>query len=352
VNCNCNSCSLAARPGYSNHQSDHALDLNTSDAGVLNWLNNHADEYGFARTVPSEAWHWEYWGAVDFDGPCVGPPIPDECRTGNYDGAFCDDDGQSTEESHDRLKRELDVDFHCADKGGNPAFCAKDEVTRAQSMFVLGKAADIPLANHPNAFTDDNGHPREKYLNAAKAYGILLGSNGRVNPDGKKAYGVFSGYNGGTEVRPDAIATRDTLAIVLSRMYALPETTTDYFSDDNGSANEAWHNKVGAAGLFTGYDDGNGGKAFKGSNEATKSTLATLATRAANAGLVPVWVTPAPPPEEPPPADDTTTDVDPAPSDPVDDAPPDDAPPADDPEPVEDGMVLLALSARRRRSRG
>ena len=34
INCNCNNCNLAAKPGYSNHQSGHALDLNTSAPGV------------------------------------------------------------------------------------------------------------------------------------------------------------------------------------------------------------------------------------------------------------------------------------------------------------------------------
>ncbi len=50
---------LAARPGYSNHQSGLALDLNTSSSGVYNWLSRNASRYGFRRTVPSEAWHWE-----------------------------------------------------------------------------------------------------------------------------------------------------------------------------------------------------------------------------------------------------------------------------------------------------
>ena len=50
---------LAARPGYSNHQSGLALDLNTSGAGVYGWLAANASRYGFRRTVPSEAWHWE-----------------------------------------------------------------------------------------------------------------------------------------------------------------------------------------------------------------------------------------------------------------------------------------------------
>jgi D-alanyl-D-alanine carboxypeptidase len=52
---------LAARPGESNHQSGHALDLNTSSPGVLRWLQRNAQRFGFRRTVPSEAWHWEWW---------------------------------------------------------------------------------------------------------------------------------------------------------------------------------------------------------------------------------------------------------------------------------------------------
>jgi hypothetical protein len=270
VNCNCNSCNLAARPGTSNHQSGHALDLNTSDSGVYSWLNNHAREFGFARTVPSEIWHWEYWGARDFDGPCGGPQIPEECRTGHYDGEFCDDDGQSTEESHDRLKNELGVNFHCSDVGGHDAFCGTKEVTRAQSMFVLGKSQDMPMANHPNAFRDDNDHALESYMNAAKDYGVLLGQGGRGNPDGK--------------------ATRSTLAVMLTRIYLLPAADRDYFDDDDNNPNEDFHNRVAAAGLIGGYADNNGGrKDFKADSLATRNTLATLAVKAFDKHLVPVW---------------------------------------------------------------
>lgn len=70
INCNCNNCNLAAPPGYSNHQSGHALDLNTSSGGVLAWLNAHGAEHGFERTVPSEDWHWEWWGGGPGGGPC------------------------------------------------------------------------------------------------------------------------------------------------------------------------------------------------------------------------------------------------------------------------------------------
>jgi hypothetical protein len=68
--CSCNMCNLASPPGYSNHQSGSALDLNTSDYGVYNWLTNRAWEFDFHRTVPSETWHWVYYGGGPGGGPC------------------------------------------------------------------------------------------------------------------------------------------------------------------------------------------------------------------------------------------------------------------------------------------
>jgi len=56
---------LAARPGYSNHESGRALDIYITDYRVLEWLQNHGAEYGFHRTVPGEAWHWEYLGGYE-----------------------------------------------------------------------------------------------------------------------------------------------------------------------------------------------------------------------------------------------------------------------------------------------
>lgn len=50
---------LAAPPGFSNHQSGKALDLNTSAPGVYRWLANHGGAHRFRRTVASEKWHWE-----------------------------------------------------------------------------------------------------------------------------------------------------------------------------------------------------------------------------------------------------------------------------------------------------
>lgn len=52
---------LASKPGQSNHQSGHALDLETRSPRVRLWLKRHAYQFGFRRTVPCERWHWEYW---------------------------------------------------------------------------------------------------------------------------------------------------------------------------------------------------------------------------------------------------------------------------------------------------
>lgn len=74
INCSCNNCNVAAKPGYSNHQSGHALDINTASPGVYNWLANHGGSYGWERTVPSEDWHWEWWGGGPAaNGPCGKP---------------------------------------------------------------------------------------------------------------------------------------------------------------------------------------------------------------------------------------------------------------------------------------
>jgi len=54
---------LAAKPGWSNHQSGRALDLVLQVDGAFEWLQKHARSYGFKRTVHGEPWHWELVGS-------------------------------------------------------------------------------------------------------------------------------------------------------------------------------------------------------------------------------------------------------------------------------------------------
>lgn len=88
VNCNCNNCNLAAPPGYSNHQSGHAFDLNTTGYGgaVYNWLAANAASYGFANTVAGEHWHWEWWEGGPGGGICSLNHPP----RGRFEAADCE----------------------------------------------------------------------------------------------------------------------------------------------------------------------------------------------------------------------------------------------------------------------
>jgi hypothetical protein len=303
INCNCNNCNLAARPGYSNHQSGHALDLNTSDAGVYDWLTERGGSFGFSRTVSSEPWHWEWWGDnSDYPGPCGEPPPPTACDSGTFVGTFCDDDDSTSANAHECLAVDLNVDFHCDDVAGQPAYCGTRIATRAEAIDVLLRAGGAPLVDgagvaFPNAFDDDDGQPQEPAINAARAYGIVFG-------DGARA------------VTPAGIATRSMMAVVLSRAYALPEATQDYFSDDNGSSVEAFHNRVAAAGLSSGC----GGGRYCGDANADRSALARFACGASTFTAVPVWAVAEPPP--PPPDEEPTPDPLPPPVVPEEPPPP------------------------------
>ncbi len=88
VNCNCNNCNLAATPGYSNHQSGHAFDVNTTGYGgsVYNWLNANGASFGFANTVAGEHWHWEWWEGGPGGGVCLVNSPPQ----GSFDAAACE----------------------------------------------------------------------------------------------------------------------------------------------------------------------------------------------------------------------------------------------------------------------
>jgi hypothetical protein len=147
INCNCNNCNLAAKPGASNHQSGHALDLNTSSPGVYTWLSNHGDQFGFERTVPSEAWHWEWWGQDDGDGPCNDddkdndgvkddkdncPNVKNAGQTdtdGDGKGDACDgdDDSDGIADETDNCPKKANAAQADADRDGKGDACEQDD---------------------------------------------------------------------------------------------------------------------------------------------------------------------------------------------------------------------------------
>lgn len=143
----CNSGNLAAKPGYSNHQNGKALDLTTSD-----WLTQNAASYGFTRTVPSEAWHYEFNGA-DPGGQCDG----DTATTTTGDPVAADDtaDAAAGEPTSDPT-----FDPSAADGGVDDPFDPNDP----------NAGGDVTDPNDPNAvdpssgqddpsYQDDDGYP-------------------------------------------------------------------------------------------------------------------------------------------------------------------------------------------------
>jgi len=53
---------LAAYPGHSNHQHGQAIDVDVVSQDAYDWMHANAPRMGWRRTVPSEPWHWEYFG--------------------------------------------------------------------------------------------------------------------------------------------------------------------------------------------------------------------------------------------------------------------------------------------------
>jgi len=80
-------------------------------------------------------------------------------------------------------------------------------------------------------------------------------------------------------VKRGLVATRTTAAVILCRMYSLPETDVDYFSDDDGDAAEHWHNSAAAPASSRAGTTATAPE-VQGRRPTTRSQLATLAARA------------------------------------------------------------------------
>ncbi len=123
-------------------------------------------------------------------------------------------------------------------KGCNPPlndqFCPEDNLTRGQLAAMMARALELP-ASSTDFFTDDDGTVFEEDINKIAEAGITFGCN-----------------VAGTEYCPDDLVSRGELAAMFDRGFALADTTTDYFTDDDGHLFEESINRLAAAGITKG----------------------------------------------------------------------------------------------------
>ena len=141
----CNNGNLAARPGYSRHQSGHAVDINTGYRGVVSWLDRNASRYGFYNPIRSrEPWHWEYTQSRDPKrnqaGMCDDPVAPP------FSPPFSDDENSPHEDAIDALF-EAGLVTGCV-QGDRPKFCPEERLTRGQAAALRATRTVIHTPCH------------------------------------------------------------------------------------------------------------------------------------------------------------------------------------------------------------
>ncbi len=156
INCSCNDCNQAATPGYSNHQSGHALDINTG-GGTYGWLAAHGGDYGFTETVQGEPWHWEWWGGGPGGGVCDISIAP----TGYLDAADCET-VHGWAQDPDAPDVAIDVHVYFNGPTGDPnaigvPMTANEE--RADLCMSLGSCAHGYTMDIPASLRDGAMHP-------------------------------------------------------------------------------------------------------------------------------------------------------------------------------------------------
>ena len=115
---------------------------------------------------------------------------------------------------------------------GGDRFCPRSVVTREQMASFLGRALDLP-ATSTDFFTDDERSAHEPDINRLAA----SGTTGGCAPD---------------RFCPSGSVTREQMASFLGRALDLPATSTDFFTDDEGSPHETDINRLAASGITGG----------------------------------------------------------------------------------------------------
>lgn len=156
---------------------------------------------------------------------------PVASRQTTFTPPFRDDDGLPYEKEIVALAN-AGITTGC----GNERFCPFGYVSRAEMASFLQRALGL-RAPSVDFFWDDTFSGHQAAINAIAGANISTGcGNGRYCPA--------------------TAVSRGEMATFLQRALGLPQSTRDYFWDDNGSPHEAAINSVAAAGISTGCGTG------------------------------------------------------------------------------------------------
>ena len=117
----------------------------------------------------------------------------------------------------------------------NDRFCPDDPVTRGQMGAFVSRAFGLEPTD-TDYFADDDGTTFEGDINRLAASGIAKGCDPPSN----------------TAFCPKDPVLRKHMAAFLARALALPPTTVDYFTDDDGTTFEGDINRLAEAGITLG----------------------------------------------------------------------------------------------------
>ena len=253
--------SLAAKPGNSNHETGLALDVDESSS----WRSS-LEGHGFSWLGSSDPVHFDYVGsgaedlrgldvlafqrlwnrnnpqdkiAEDGDwGPGTEARMKKSPANGFAKGASCACDAVFSDICASPFRKDIEwLKAKGLTNGCDAAgtlFCPDKAVSRGQMASFLAGAMKLP--DGPDAFTDDDGSPYEKAINAIAKAGITTGCS-----QDPPAY------------CPDAEVTRGQMAVFLTAAKDLPDGP-DAFTDDSGSPYEKAINAVAKAGITSGCD--------------------------------------------------------------------------------------------------
>ena len=150
-------------------------------------------------------------------------------------GTFTDDDGNAHEGNIEAIAAE-GITQGCGSTG--TLYCPSDQVSRGQMASFIARALKLP-ATSVDYFSDDDSSAHEDNINRLREAGVTLGCD-----------------LSGTVFCPEESVSRAQMASFLARALELPDSATDWFSDDEGSSHESNINKIADAGVTLGCDPG------------------------------------------------------------------------------------------------